>query len=44
MLGVMHSYGSPHQARIAQRARDRDVARGLWELSEKYTAVTFSPQ
>ncbi|MEE2060587.1 oxidoreductase [Rhodococcus artemisiae] len=34
-------YGSPHQARIARRARDRDVARRLWELSEKFTGVTF---
>jgi NAD(P)-dependent dehydrogenase (short-subunit alcohol dehydrogenase family) len=37
-------YGSPHQARIARRARDRDAARRLWELSEKFTGVTFPLQ
>ncbi|MFD6857239.1 SDR family NAD(P)-dependent oxidoreductase [Rhodococcus sp. NPDC060090] len=34
-------YGSPHQARIARRARDGAAARRLWELSEKLTDVTF---
>lgn len=34
-------YGSPHPAHASRRARDRDAARRLWELSEKLTGVTF---
>lgn len=34
-------YGSPHPAGIARRARDRETARRLWELSEDLTGVRF---
>lgn len=34
-------YGSPGDARIARRARDRDTAERLWELSEDLTGVRF---
>ena len=34
-------YGAPGPAGLARRARDRDTATRLWELSEKLTGVRF---
>ena len=34
-------YGSPHVAAVGRRARDRETATRLWELSEKLTGVHF---
>jgi len=38
---LMEMVGPPAPARVAQRARDRAVARRLWEVSEQLTGVAF---
>jgi hypothetical protein len=39
--GFLHLRGHPVRAKIAQRALDEDVARQLWEVSERLTGVEF---
>lgn len=39
--GFLEMWGSPARARIAERARDREVAGRLWEVSEELTGVRF---
>lgn len=39
--GFMEMWGSPARARIEERARNRDVANRLWQVSEDLTGVRF---
>jgi NAD(P)-dependent dehydrogenase (short-subunit alcohol dehydrogenase family) len=39
---LFETRGRPAPARIAPRARDRDTARRLWEVSEELTGVRFA--
>ena len=41
---MMEMRGPPKPARFPRRAKDDDVARRLWEVSEKLTGVTYAAQ
>ena len=39
--GTFGLIGAPGKARASRRAQDKDVAAGLWDVSEKLTGVRF---